>query len=207
MFTLPAEGPLPEITVQNERLLLRPFAAADIALIEEASGDEFIPTITTVPATFTAEAGLAFIERQADRLVTRTGWSLAIVDRSTDRAVGQIGLWLANFHHGRAEIGYWVAPSFRRRGYQTVALTLLTDWAFQNLALHRLTLFIEPWNVASIKTAEAGGYEREGLFRNWQVIDGSPRDMWSYARLRSSGLDGDLDDTPPESIGRGTVGR
>lgn len=38
-------------------------------------------------------------------MTTGEGWSLAIVDRDADRAVGQIGLWISHLHEGRAEIG------------------------------------------------------------------------------------------------------
>lgn len=39
------------------------------------------------------------------------GWSLAIADGATDRALGQIGLWITHIRHGRADLGYWIAPS------------------------------------------------------------------------------------------------
>jgi RimJ/RimL family protein N-acetyltransferase len=94
---------------------------------------------------------------------------------------------MANAHHGRAEIGYWVVASARGRGVAAEAVALVGDWAFANLHLHRLGLYIEPWNLASIRTAERAGYEREVLLRRWQVVAGEPKDMWSYARLRPVG--------------------
>ena len=173
-------------SVSSERLTLRPFALADLALIEEASADPVIPTITTVPAAYTDAEGAAFVERQHSRAATGAGWSLAIVDRSAKCAVGQVGLWLANAHHGRAEIGYWVAASARGRGIASDAVALVSDWAFANLDVQRLGLYIEPWNTASIRTAERAGYEREALLRQWQLVAGEPKDMWSYVRFAAS---------------------
>jgi ribosomal-protein-alanine N-acetyltransferase len=40
--------------------------------------------------------------------------------------------------------------------------------------------------VASIKTAERAGYEREGLLRSHQEIGGRRRDMLLYASIRET---------------------
>lgn len=50
--------------------------------------------------------------------------------------------------------------------------------------LHRVELYIEPWNVASARTAEAAGYQHEGLLRSQQVIGGRRVDMMIYSALR-----------------------
>ena len=61
----------------------------------------------------------------------------------------------------------------------------MTTWAVEHLDVDRLSLFIEPWNIASIKTAKRAGYEFEGLLRNWERVGGVARDMGSYVRIRS----------------------
>jgi [ribosomal protein S5]-alanine N-acetyltransferase len=43
---------------------------------------------------------------------------------------------------------------------------------------------IEPWNVASARTAEEAGYQHEGLLRSQQVIGGRRVDMMIYSALR-----------------------
>jgi ribosomal-protein-alanine N-acetyltransferase len=50
--------------------------------------------------------------------------------------------------------------------------------------LHRIELYIEPWNVASVRTAERARYQREGLLRSHQEIGGRRRDMLLYAIIR-----------------------
>lgn len=176
--------PLPPIEIVGSRYRLRPFEADDLRLIEEASHDDFISLITTVPKEWAPEQGQAFIDRQNSRMSGGEGWSLAIVDRQLDRAVGQIGLWVSHLDKGRAEIGYWIAESGRGHGAATDAVVALSDWVFENLDVDRLSLFIEPWNTASIQTADRAGYEREGLLRKWERVGGIPRDMWSHARTR-----------------------
>lgn len=50
--------------------------------------------------------------------------------------------------------------------------------------LHRIALFIEPWNHASVRTAELAGYRREGLLASHQRIGGERKDMLLYAAIK-----------------------
>jgi ribosomal-protein-alanine N-acetyltransferase len=180
-------SPLPSVSLTEGPITLRAFADRDLPVVEAASRDALIPTISTIPASFTEAAGRAYIERQNQRSLSGEGWSLAIADAGTDVAFGQIGLWIGHLSKGRAEIGYWIAPGSRRMGAASRALGLLVGWAFEQLDVDRLSLFIEPWNEGSIKTAERAGFTRDGTLRGWERIDGESKDMLSFARLRSDG--------------------
>jgi RimJ/RimL family protein N-acetyltransferase len=48
----------------------------------------------------------------------------------------------------------------------------------------RLELYVEPWNVGSIRTAERAGFVREGLLRKAERVGVERRDMFVYGRLR-----------------------
>lgn len=170
-------------TLGGNRVVLRPFRAEDAALVQSVADDPLVPLITSVPTSGTREDALAFIERQHDRLRTGAGYSFAIADPRTGGAVGQIGLWLRSLREGRASTGYWVAPRFRRQGFVTAALDLLTTWALAHDEVHRVELYVEPWNEASWRAAESCGFQREGLLRSWQQVGQERRDMFIYGRI------------------------
>ncbi|MFC3963593.1 GNAT family N-acetyltransferase [Nocardia jiangsuensis] len=149
--------------------------------------DPLIPLITSVPAGGDEVAGRDFVRRQHRRAATGPGWSFAIADADTDIAVGQIGLWRRDIAHGRASIGYWIESGHRGKGYAGGALRLLADWGAALDEVSRLELYVEPWNEGSWRTAESVGFRREGLLRRWLKIDGTPRDMYMYARLPDPG--------------------
>jgi RimJ/RimL family protein N-acetyltransferase len=163
--------------------LLRQFELTDLDLVREAAADPHIPLITTVPAGFTEQDGTRFIERQWDRARLGAGYSFAIADAATGRAVGHIGLWLRDLPEGRCSVGYWVAGPARGRRAAGHALTALARWALRDLRVPRLELYVEPWNQASVRTAEAAGFRREGLLRSWQEVGGERRDMFMYSLL------------------------
>ena len=60
-------------------VVLRPFAVSDLAMVRQASADPLIPSITSVPRTYTDDAGRAFIERQHAR--GRPGRRVLLRDR------------------------------------------------------------------------------------------------------------------------------
>jgi len=175
---------MPRLT--DPPVLLRAFEHADAPLVMAAAGDPLIPLITTAPSTPDAELARAFIDRQQARLNDGAGYSFAIVDLVSGAAVGQIGLWLAGMRDGRASIGYWVVATHRRRGLAGHALRTLSRWAVALPGIHRLELYVEPWNVASRRVAERAGYEREGLLRSWQQVGDERRDMFMYSLLPPS---------------------
>jgi [ribosomal protein S5]-alanine N-acetyltransferase len=162
---------------------LRPFSLVDLDLIREASADPYIPAITTVPAIFSEDEGRRFIERQWGRAEDGIGYSFAIADAATDRACGQAGLWLRDISRGRADVGYWVVRSARGRHAAALAAQALARWAHLELGIPRVELYVEPWNTASLRSAERAGFQREGLLRGWQEVGGERKDMFIYSKL------------------------
>jgi [ribosomal protein S5]-alanine N-acetyltransferase len=174
----------PTTPVAYGPVVLREFSSADLAMVQEMSTDPYVPQIGTLPPNASRQLALDYIDRQRGRLPEGTGFSFVIAEAGTGRGVGGIGLWLAALEQGRATAGYSVAPSARGRGVAAAALTALTSFAWTIQDLHRIELYIEPWNAGSIKTAERAGFEREGLLRSHQEIGGRRRDMLLYAAIR-----------------------
>lgn len=167
----------------GDDLMLRPWELDDLSLLREASNDEYIPLITTVPAAYSHEAGEAFVQRQWARASTGGGYPFVIVRVQDDRPIGSIGLWLRDVNQGRASLGYWVVKSARGQGVATSALRAVTAWGLDDLRIPRLELYIEPRNTASARTAGTVGFQREGLLRSWQQVGQERRDMITYSVL------------------------
>jgi RimJ/RimL family protein N-acetyltransferase len=153
-------------------------------MVQELATDPYVPQIGTLLPDAARQEAQDYIGRQRGRLAEGTGFSFVIAEAGTGRGIGGIGLWLAGLDHGRATAGYSVIPSERGRGVAAAALTALTSFAWTIPELHRIELYIEPWNTGSVKTAERAGFQREGLLRSHQEIGGHRRDMLLYATIR-----------------------
>ena len=181
-FTPPLEVP----QLSCPPVVLRPYAVSDLAMVRRAATDPLIPSITSVPRHYSDDNGRAFIERQHARAAQGDGFSFVIArDIDPEIGVGSIGLWLREVDSGRASIGYWLVPGARGHHLAARALEAVVSFAFAELAIPRLHLFVEPWNVASARTAEAAGFTREATLRGWERIDGDQRDADCFALLHA----------------------
>lgn len=179
------EAPLVVPQLQSGPVLLRPFTLSDLPLIRLAATDPYIPSVTSVPSAYSDDEGRAFIERQQSQAGGGHGYSFVIAESSSPaRGLGGLGLWLHEIESGRASIGYWVVPGARGNNLAGWALRGVVAFAFEVLAIPRLHLFIEPWNIASRRTAEFAGFTQEALLRGWERIDHVQRDVYSFALLR-----------------------
>jgi ribosomal-protein-alanine N-acetyltransferase len=180
VFTPPLHVP----TLVAPPVVLRPYLVSDLALVRQASDDPLIPSISSVPRRYSNEAGRAFIERQHARSTEGDGYSFVIAsDTEPKTGLGSIGLWLREIDSGRASIGYWLAAGARGQGLAAHALGAVVSFAFGQLRIPRLHLFVEPWNVASARTAEAAGFVREASLRAWERIDDAQHDVDCFALL------------------------
>jgi ribosomal-protein-alanine N-acetyltransferase len=182
--TRPPLPPWPDVPPASGPVVLRAFSPVDLPMALDLSTDPYVPLIGTLPAHATEAEAAAWIERQQGRWAEGAGFSFAIAEAATGRAVGAAGLWLRQLPEGRATAGYAFAPSDRGRGLATAALIALTVFGWTIPALHRIELHIEPWNTASVRTAESAGYLREGLMRSHTEIGGRRRDMLLLATVR-----------------------
>jgi RimJ/RimL family protein N-acetyltransferase len=188
-------APLRVPELQQGPVLLRPFVPSDLPLIRQAASDPYIPAVTSVPSPYSDDGGRAFIERQLDQAVGGHGYPFVISDPADPRqGFGGLGLWLHEIESGRASIGYWVVPAARGRKLAGWALRCVVSFAFEVLGIPRLHLFIEPWNIASRRTAEFAGFTQEALLQGWERIDHVQRDVYAYALLREKWVAG----TDPE---------
>ncbi len=165
-------------------VVLRPFRVSDLDLVRAAVEEPDIVAVSSLPRDDSEVAGLDFIERQHRRAEHGDGYSFVVaLAADPTRGVGSIGLWLHEIESGRASVGYWILARARGRDLAAWALRAVVSFAFGQLAIPRLNLFVEPWNVASARTAEAVGFRREALLRGWERIDGEQRDAESFALL------------------------
>jgi [ribosomal protein S5]-alanine N-acetyltransferase len=172
----------PDPPLTDGVVVLRRWAQDDLGCVEEATQDPDIPKGTTVPATFTPTEGLAWIERQWLRH-DEGGLSQAITDAASNEALGA-GVLMAR-QHGTVEIGYWLIPRARGRGFGSRAVGLLARWAVTETPLARVEALVVPDNIASRRVLEKAGFRREGQLRSYLVFERQRADALIYSLLPS----------------------
>lgn len=179
--------PWPSVPPAHGGVELRAVREGDVNMARELSTDPYVPITGSLPSYASEGQALEWVQRQRDRHTDHAGFSFTVVKAFTGQPVGHCGLWLKELSEGRATAGYSIIPSARGKGLAAEALSALTAFGWTVPHLFRIALYIEPWNIGSVRTAERAGYAREGLLRSHQVIDGKRCDMLLYATVRSAG--------------------
>jgi len=151
----------PGLQVATDRLVLRPITAATAAALIADRDAAAAALGADLPGDWPHPNHLEFLPQLAaagDAVRPFGAW--AIIERSTNEVVGDIGFHGPPDDDGRVEIGYAVVPSRRLRGYASEALEALVRWVADQPGVIEVTARCEPSNAASIRTLERGGFER-----------------------------------------------
>ncbi len=82
-----------------------------------------------------------------------------------------------------AYLGYYAFTPHSGQGFMREGLTLVVDYAFGPLALHRFEANIQPTNARSIALVRALGFRKEGFSPRYLKIGGRWRDHERWALL------------------------
>jgi RimJ/RimL family protein N-acetyltransferase len=163
---------------------LEPLTAAHAAAMDALARDQDVARFTRVPDPVPDGFGVRWVERYTRGHDERTNDGFAIVVAESGDFLGFMALVNLNLEAQEAEAGYIVASHARGRGVATRGLRLLTDWAFRELPLERIELFIDVDNSPSEVVAQRCGYTREGVLRWTYLKPGLRSDTIVYSKLR-----------------------
>ncbi|MBN2517359.1 MAG: GNAT family N-acetyltransferase [Candidatus Altiarchaeota archaeon] len=90
----------------------------------------------------------------------------AILDKATDKHIGNIKLDHIDWINRRAEIGVLVGDrNFWGRGVCKEAVGLVTEYAFKKLDLRKIMIWANTENTAAVRCYKSNGYKEEGRLR------------------------------------------
>jgi RimJ/RimL family protein N-acetyltransferase len=176
-----------EAAIETERLLLRPFRAADL---DDLHAIRSLPEVVRylygevrsrqeVEDILAERAGLTSLVEDGDRLV------LAVERRSDGRVIGDVALWLRSAEHRQGEIGFVFHPDAQGHGYAREAATALLGVAFGELGLHRVIGRTDARNEASAALMRRLGMRQEAHLRENEIFKGAWGDELVFAILES----------------------
>ncbi|MET4922556.1 GNAT family N-acetyltransferase [Streptomyces sp. PSRA5] len=157
----------PDVSISTERLVLRPFEAADIPAHIEMMNDEPVIAWTSAPHPYTTQDAEEWVSRiaPAERTEGR-GLVLAVTEFLTQRLVGLARLQHINWRARSTEISYVTAPWARGEGYATESVLAVAQWLFRDQSFERIELRTAADNTAAQQVAQKAGCISEGVLRN-----------------------------------------
>ena len=126
------------------------------------------------------------VKRAAREIATDEAYALFVLDARSEALLG--GLTLGLVRRGVAQactLGYWMGQRHAGKGHMTEAVRGALDFAFSELALHRVEAACLPHNEPSRRLLERVGFKREGEARGYLRINGVWADHLLYGILAS----------------------
>jgi len=152
-----------EVVLETDRLYLRQLSQGDFMDLAEILKDPEV--MYAYEHDFTDEDVQIWLDRQLNRY-QKDGFGLwALVEKGSDRMVGEAGLTIQDCEGQEVlEIGYQLKKRFWHRGYAREAAAGCRDYAFGPLDAPWVCAIIKADNRASIRVAEAIGMTKEKEF-------------------------------------------
>ncbi len=153
--------------MENKKIYLRPVEPEDASLLVlwENNTENWRVSGTETPFSYHAireyiNSIQNFRESKELRLI--------ICLKDTQRPIGTMDLFDANFKHGRAHIGILIADELERgKGYAKEAIQLVVKYASDSLDFYNLSANVLEDNISSIKVFEDSGFELVGIRKEW----------------------------------------
>jgi RimJ/RimL family protein N-acetyltransferase len=178
-LSLPAEG------LSADGVILRFPTIDDVDAILPAFTDPELREAGNLPA-FDRQALRASVEELPRLAAAGRLLALSAVDSKAGEIVGGGTLHHLDVERRIVEIGYFVLPHARRRGFATVIARLLAEHAF-SLGIERVAAYVNVGNTASERVVERAGFTREGVVRSMPKPDGRRVDKTLFSLLPGDG--------------------
>lgn len=149
------------LPVADERVRLRPLRASDATGYATGSADADVRSYAHLPEPeYTPESVRRMIELDAAPGLERGDLAvLAIAEAESDAFAGSLVIF--DVSADGAEVGFWLHPEARGKGYASAALSLAAEFA-RTSGLRTLTARTVPDNIGSQRVLGAAGFEQGG---------------------------------------------
>lgn len=148
------------MTIETERLLIRPWQEADAAALFKYASDPDIGPVAGWSTHTSVEHSLEII-----RTVFAAPETYAVVLRETGEPVGSCGIMFssglhsASMRQGEAEIGYWIGKPYWGQGLIPEAVNALLSRCFNDLMLDAVWCGYYDGNTKSMRVCEKSGFK------------------------------------------------
>ncbi|WP_017598498.1 GNAT family N-acetyltransferase [Nocardiopsis lucentensis] len=156
-------------------------------LLEAFEDGELARQTVVVPRT--RALAREWIARCRDRAAGGRAFAFAVVG-GDGPVLGHVEVAVTDPRHDTGWVSYWVHPAERGRGVASAGASLVAEYAFGALSLHRLELTHRVDNPGSCVVALRAGFRPEGV-RRARLRYGPERfDVGAHARLATDSAEG-----------------
>jgi len=157
---------------ETERLKFRLLKPEDFdSWMELFKGENVAKYLELDPKLSEFELCKIWFEKAFHRYENQLGGMNVLIDKETNRLVGQCGLLIQTIENvERLEIGYSILPEFWKKGFAIESATKCKNYAFENNFADSLISMIHIDNLASEKVALRNGMILEKRMNSYNIF-------------------------------------
>lgn len=170
--------------IETERLNLGPHKAVDVpGILKLYQCQDNLRYFGMEPFSTLQEAEDQLSWYQSNQ-AENTGMHFALRHSDSADIIGFVHLYDYDSTHQRCEIGYMITREFSGRGLMTEGIRVVLNWIFDNTDVNRIEAYCDPRNPGSEKILEKLGFQKEGVFREYEKegTDFVPIHFWALIR-------------------------
>jgi ribosomal-protein-alanine N-acetyltransferase len=171
--------------LETKKLTLRKMNSLDAKNLVLNGNEKEISLFTWyIPFPFTQKEALKIIEKQQesgknDKEMYRWGIEL----KEEHKIIGIIDIYALDKKNKKAQIGYWIGKTYRRKGYTSEAVKEILSYSFNNLHLNKISAKTLSQNEASNHLLKKMGFRKVGLLKQDKIIDSEKHDSFLWEIL------------------------
>jgi ribosomal-protein-alanine N-acetyltransferase len=108
-------------------------------------------------------------------------WGIALPE--SNELIGSIGFNSWNKKHGRSEMSYDLSADFWGLGIMAKSMKQVLSYSKETLLMRRVQATVVIGNQRSINVLEKMNFLREGILRQYEIVQGIPQDYYLYGAL------------------------
>ncbi|QDO92444.1 GNAT family N-acetyltransferase [Formosa sediminum] len=161
------------VTLKGEHVYLRALEPEDLDFIHEVENDESIWELSNTQTPYSRFLIKQYLDHSHLDIYEAKQLRLVISDYNHN-TIGLIDIFDFEFKNRKAGIGILITNEAKRsKGLGSEALSLLINYCFTQLQLHQVYCNISEDNIASIKLFTKQGFQKIGLKKDWNFVNGA----------------------------------
>jgi len=173
---------------ETSSLLVRNILLQDKKVIYDLYTDPGVVRFDSNAGLNSIEQAEQFIRHLADPYANPDSIRWAIIQKESGKVIGTCGFrnWDKLNHH--AEIGGNILSDYWRQGYATELVPKLLEYGFLQLHLNKVHAYTNVKNKAVVRLLDKYGFKKEGVLRDYQLINGKYAHVYVYGKLKREHL-------------------
>lgn len=165
------------VTLQGQNIYLRALEPEDLEFVYAIENDETIWEVSNTITPYSKFLIRQYLENAHQDIYEAKQLRLAICKKENSETIGLIDLFDFDAKNKRAGVGVIIQNEIdRKSGFGKEALSLVINYAFENLQLHQLYANIGTENKASLSLFTTFGFEKIGVKKDWNFTKNTFQD-------------------------------